>query len=132
MNELFEKLHDVIAVLEDEWTDAEQAGDDVWKQRYAEMIEAVRTACAMLTPRARVLAYDDATNAPDFAMWLEDRGHNRRVELVLNNGAMDEDVLYRDCAGNIIVRDKWDYGVLWRCWTARPKDEQREATPWQD
>ena len=23
------------------------------------------------------------------------------------------------------------YGVKWRCWTARPTDEQREATPWQ-
>ena len=24
------------------------------------------------------------------------------------------------------------YGKDWRCWTARPTDEQREATPWQD
>lgn len=23
------------------------------------------------------------------------------------------------------------YGVKWRCWTSRPTDEQREATPWQ-
>lgn len=25
-----------------------------------------------------------------------------------------------------------DYGKTWRCWTARPTDEQREATPWNE
>ena len=24
------------------------------------------------------------------------------------------------------------YGTLWRCWSSKPTDEQREATPWQD
>ena len=28
---------------------------------------------------------------------------------------------------------RWgDYGITWRCWTSRPTDEQREATPWQN
>lgn len=29
--------------------------------------------------------------------------------------------------------DDWkaSYGINWRCWTARPTDEQREATPWE-
>lgn len=30
--------------------------------------------------------------------------------------------------------DEWvhadEYGEYWRCWTSRPTDEQREATPW--
>ena len=25
-----------------------------------------------------------------------------------------------------------EYGKTWRCWTSRPTDEQREATPWND
>lgn len=25
-----------------------------------------------------------------------------------------------------------DYGELWRCWTARPTDEQRKAVKWDD
>lgn len=25
-----------------------------------------------------------------------------------------------------------DYGIIWRCWTSRPTDTQREATPWQN
>ena len=24
-----------------------------------------------------------------------------------------------------------EYGKTWRCWTSRPTDDQREATPWQ-
>lgn len=24
-----------------------------------------------------------------------------------------------------------NYGRTWRCWTSRPTDEQREATPWE-
>lgn len=30
--------------------------------------------------------------------------------------------------------DHWkpSYGQKWRCWTARPTDEQREATPWDE
>lgn len=27
--------------------------------------------------------------------------------------------------------DGEDYGIDWRCWTSRPTEEQREATPWQ-
>ncbi len=25
-----------------------------------------------------------------------------------------------------------DYGIVWRCWSARPTDEKREATPWEE
>lgn len=28
--------------------------------------------------------------------------------------------------------DNENYGKTWRCWTAKPTDEQREAVPWQD
>lgn len=27
--------------------------------------------------------------------------------------------------------DADNYGKIWRCWTSRPTDEQREATPWE-
>lgn len=28
--------------------------------------------------------------------------------------------------------DNENYGKTWRCWSAKPTDEQREAVPWQD
>ena len=66
------------------------------------------------------------------------------------------EVYWFDCPGNFILRpvicnmyDRGDssylnfvwqygnfswkiseYGRTWRCWTSRPTDEQREATPW--
>ena len=33
------------------------------------------------------------------------------------------------CASGFYNRK--EYGKTWRCWTARPTDEQREATPWE-
>ena len=29
-----------------------------------------------------------------------------------------------------VFENDW-YGKTWRCWSSRPTDEQREATPWQ-
>ena len=33
----------------------------------------------------------------------------------------------------VMKYDDWkaSYGQKWRCWTSRPSDEQREATPWE-
>ncbi|MBQ6960842.1 MAG: hypothetical protein IJP78_07705 [Clostridia bacterium] len=35
----------------------------------------------------------------------------------------------------LLKRDTWNrtdtYNKIWRCWTSRPTDEQREATPWE-
>lgn len=29
-----------------------------------------------------------------------------------------------------VMADYMDYGIRWRCWTSRPTDEVRRATPW--
>lgn len=31
-----------------------------------------------------------------------------------------------------ILRDCNTYGVLWRCWTSKPSEQQRKNTPWND
>ena len=36
-----------------------------------------------------------------------------------------------DIGGEVDDRFKKLYGYEWRCWTSRPTDEQREATPWE-
>lgn len=33
---------------------------------------------------------------------------------------------------NVFNDYKTGYGVKWRCWTARPTDEEMSTTPWQD
>ena len=34
--------------------------------------------------------------------------------------------------GDVDDRERSTYGYLWRCWSARPTDEQREAVKWDD
>lgn len=40
------------------------------------------------------------------------------------------------CTTSIVLerqtRGDKEYGKTWRCWTARPTDEQRKATPWDE
>lgn len=39
--------------------------------------------------------------------------------------------IVRDWEFERIVADYMDYGVRWRCWTSRPDQATREATPWK-
>lgn len=39
---------------------------------------------------------------------------------------VDEEAITR-----MIIPRVDEYDVRWRCWTSRPTDEQREATPWK-
>ena len=34
-----------------------------------------------------------------------------------------------DCEASYYLKE--DYGLMWRCWTSKPTDKQREATPWK-
>lgn len=67
-------------------------------------------------------------------IWLESKENNDRVF---------QSILFKtwlwDSTATIItvMTQGWlfegyhvDYGRTWRCWTSRPTDEQREATPW--
>lgn len=93
-----------------------------------------RDTLAVLKPR--VLTLDEVIQW-EGAFWLE---------------YIEEDSNYLCCWGyaffscasqnviELIVRDGYrplysfirsEYGVRWRCWAARPTDEQREATPWE-
>lgn len=43
----------------------------------------------------------------------------------------DSDVIYV-CFFGMTENTEDGYNCYWRCWTARPTDEQRKATPWED
>ena len=32
---------------------------------------------------------------------------------------------------SVYILDFYEYGLSWRCWTAKPTDKQREATAWK-
>jgi len=37
-----------------------------------------------------------------------------------------------NAVGNRVEKYKNDYGIIWRCWTAKPTEEQCKAVPWKD
>lgn len=86
----------------------------------------------------RVLSLETSTGWHDNVIWLEIKG--KKPTPCLLRDCSDrmmfghyERLMYFDIVGS--SRDSGymlkNYGVKWRCWTSKPTDEQREATPWQ-
>lgn len=50
----------------------------------------------------------------------------------LSSGSYDDGTVgLMTLEDELFYMDEEDYGVKWRCWTYRPTDEQRAATPWK-
>jgi len=69
----------------------------------------------------------------DVRSWVNsDRTAREPVIIEMRNGVcawiVDDEV--RELKGAEDLTSEL-YGKTWRCWTSRPTDEQREATPWQ-
>ena len=106
------------------------------------MIEAFELAVKALEEQEpRVLTLDElrSLNGTDHFVWLEDNGG-----YTLNGGY----ALY-DCYAEVTAYrnnvelntfgsevefepDNEEYGKTWRCWSAKPSNEKREATPWME
>lgn len=87
--------------------------------------EAFAYSCAMqrlveaptIQPDApRVMTLEEARNVE--VVWAEDRSTREIYPCIVKNN-MNDSKLYK-------------YGVQWRCWTARPTEEQKEAVKWDD
>lgn len=66
--------------------------------------------------------------------WAEVRSWTRK-----SFGVFQLDVAADDNYEALLLGCSWPacyrrstYGIKWRCWTSRPTDEQREATPWEN
>lgn len=110
--------------------------DRLPKSGYAKAIEDV-AGCPTVEPR--VMALEELAAAQKTPVWRE----TKRIHKDLYNGWM---LAYDIQRGQGITgtrqgmtepngRVGWckldDYGKTWRCWTSRPTNEQREATPWE-
>lgn len=92
-------------------------------------------SCPLKDNEPRVLTLDELRALYDTVhfVWVEDNGDDNCF-----NGYAEVDV-YKEKVelfefGNEVQwePDNDNYGKTWRCWSARPTDEQREAVPWQD
>ena len=80
---------------------------------------------------ARVLTLEEVRERKPFHLWVEDLETGAQVFPVAYVGG-----LYVDSAEDWSVdpdhRNTPEYyGKTWRCWTARPTDEQRKAVAWE-
>ena len=91
----------------------------------------IRAALALLREQEpRVLDWNEIGTV-DGAVWLEDRGENEVVPgLVMQmHSAVNLDIK-KDGKLRTASASRSDYGEGWRCWTARPTEEQRKAVKW--
>lgn len=83
----------------------------------------------------RVLTLDEVKRLQsirDGAIWLEIFGNGLFPALPeFSNKSLTFFVAIPFDGYRSVFENDW-YGKTWRCWSAKPTDEQREATPWQD
>lgn len=76
----------------------------------------------------RVMTLDELSEKTD--VWFESLVYDT-IAPALSSGSYDDGTVgLMTLEEESFYMDEADYGTKWRCWTSRPTDEQREATPW--
>ena len=85
---------------------------------------------------ARVMTLEEIEDALDNVVWLDIPGAENLADgfsLIMAYSRKNGFVLLDSPFGDNPSQDRFeytDYNKTWRCWTARPTDEQREAVKW--
>lgn len=105
------------------WTDGEKIPTE-------DLIDAFELAVKALDEtEPRVLTLEEVRDEYE-VVWLETKYLQPTVCLV-DNGESDADWLCVVFGVDDTYPVPWHlYGKSWRCWSAKPTDEQREAVPW--
>ena len=79
----------------------------------------------------RVLTLEEVRQAGTMC-FVETRHNGRLHSMIFNDFFKDDDTtVFLSYIGDLPFKNA-GYGKSWRCWSAKPTDEQREATPWID
>jgi hypothetical protein len=99
-------------------------------------LELAEDALALLKaqePRVMALSWVRNLKAST-PVWLEDVDKKNVIGALFMqdySGTKCVDfAIVRDWEFKRVMADYMDYGVRWRCWTSRPDQATREATPW--
>ncbi len=97
------------------------------------MIEAVTDAITLLKAQEpHVIRFDEINNYE--VLWLEVRDVETEDGLApwikTASGRWFSPLLCSETRPDMILSTPREYGRICRCWTSRPTDAQREATPW--
>ena len=95
-------------------------------------MDGIKKGIAMLKEQEpHLLDISEIYTAHKLDVWIEEKGDNTVHTLMLVETEMTDK---RQVAFffPMIVRPVKAYGKTWRCWSARPTDEQRKAVKWDD
>jgi len=106
---------------------------------YAYIMRKARDLLKAQEPRVMTLEEIDnmlAESSEEYnkIFWAEVKSRTRYSFGVFQLSILDDDdyeALLLGCSWSALYR-RSSYGIRWRCWTSRPTDEQREATPWEN
>ena len=85
----------------------------------------------------RVMTLEEIEDALDNVVWLDIPGAENLADgfsLIMAYSRKNGFVLLDSPFGDNPSQERFeytDYNKTWRCWTSRPTDEQRKATPWE-
>ena len=83
-------------------------------------------------PRAMTLKEVKQHNNQDGCVWFEQPTYNA-VAAFVRKDEFEIEVISPYILGEPINHGYWlssNYNITWRCWTSRPDQATREATPW--
>ena len=109
------------------WTDGEKIPTE-------DLIEAFELAVKALEeqePRMLTLEELRSLDGTDHFVWLEDNGEYALYDCYAEVTAYRNNVELNIFGSEVEFEpDNEEYGKTWRCWSARPTEEQRKAVKW--
>jgi hypothetical protein len=95
---------------------------------------------ALLKAQPRVMTLDEIGNALKMPLWKETKSAHKDLytgwvlayDIQTGQGITGTRLGMSEPSGRMVWYKLDDYGKKWRCWTARPTDEQRKAVKWDD
>lgn len=95
----------------------------------AVIVGQIDKAPTIQSDEPRVIDISEIYTAKKLDVWIEDKSENIVCPLMLIETEMtnkSQTAFFYP----MLVRSIKAYGKTWRCWTARPTDEQRKAVEW--
>ena len=125
-----DKLEKVISELEKEVSEALIPGKP---KGYMFTFDLIENALELLKAQEpRVMTLEEVKRSTGEIVWAERWGTSKTIVAQFAPYDTIDDSFYFFTIGNSVSYKAYteDYYKDWRCWTSRPTDEQREATPW--
>lgn len=104
-----------------------------WSLMCRDVANRLEELLAAQEPRVVTLEEVKQHNNQDGCVWFEQPTYNAVAAFVRQDEEYTEIIspyLLGEPINHGYMANRF-YGKAWRCWTSRPTDEQREATPWE-